>query len=88
MTAELIAQGCQHAGGIIFLVAAGEAHLQRQGNDRGGDVQVNGFKDCPAAFTRVCDPGFDVFQFGVFVEGVGGKVEQPRADDAAVLPDV
>ena len=77
MSAELIAQGCQHAGGIILLVTTGEAHLQRKGDDRSGDIEIDGFENGPTAFARVCDPGLDVFQFGIFVECVGGEVEQP-----------
>ena len=53
-----------------------------------GHVLVDGRLDRPAAFARIVDPALELFQLGVLLEGVDGQVEQPRAHDAAVLPDL
>lgn len=50
MSAELIAERREHSSGKVFFVTAGKTHLQGKGNDRGGHIEVYGFKDCPAAF--------------------------------------
>ena len=70
-----------------LVLAAAEAGQQRERDDRRGHVEVDGLLDRPAALARVGHPAAHVGEVrAVLGEGVAGQLEQPRADDRAVLP--
>ena len=88
VAAEGSAHDGDHAVGEVVLFAGAEAADERLGDDGRGDVEVDGFGDGPAAFAGVGYPGFEAGEGWVVVERAGGEVEQPGADDGALLPDV
>src|ERR1700712_5181473 len=81
VAAERSAHDGDHAVGKVIFFAGTETTDEGLCDDGGGDVEVDGFGDCPAAFAGVRDEGFEAGESGILVEGGGGEVEQPGADD-------
>ena len=72
---------------VALLLAAAEARQQRERDDRRRHVEVDGLLDRPATLAGVRDPAADVGEVrAVLLEGEPGELQQPRADDRAVLP--
>src|SRR5688572_10425347 len=86
--AELLSQGRGEARGIVLFVARLKAREQARGDHGSGDVLLDGGGDGPAAFAGVFDERLDRLERAVFLEHALGQLEQPRADDAAAVPDV
>jgi len=84
---EGIALDRDHAVGEVVVFAGTDAADQGLGDDRRGDVEIDGFEDGPAAFAGVGYVGFETFEGGILFKGVGGEVEEPGTDDRANLPD-
>src|SRR4051812_17837481 len=81
--------GAPPAGPAAPPGARAEARLQRKRDDRGGDVAVDRLLDGPAALAGVGDPALQLREvLAVLLERVRGELEQPRADDGAVVPQV
>src|SRR3569833_3042475 len=88
MTAEFIAQRRDDLRAERFRLTRAEARLQRQRDHRGWYVEVDRFLHRPATLTGVRDPAFDVAKLRVLLERTRGKLVQPGADNAPVLPDL
>ena len=88
MAAELVAHDGQHAVGKVIFFARADAAHQRLGDDRRGDIEVDGFDHRPAAFAGVLDKSLKALERGILGQRIGGQVEQPTADHAAVAPDL
>ena len=74
---------------VRVVLAGAEAGQQRQGDDRRRDVVVDGFLDGPAALAGVRDVALEVLEvLAVGLERPAGQLEQPRADDGALHPQL
>src|SRR3954463_3664404 len=78
VSAELVSQACDEAGGEVDAVAAFEAGEEGGGDDGDGGVGLHGRVDRPAAFAAVFDVGLDGPQVVLRLEQVLGQLEQPR----------
>ena len=88
VAAELVAQGGDDARREPAVVARLEAGEQRRGDDRRGHGPVDRLLDRPAPFARVLDVALDPLELVGFAERQLGEVEQPRAHDRAVAPQL
>src|SRR6478752_9471463 len=89
VAAELVAERGEHLGAVRIVLARPEAGQQRERDDRRRDVVVDRLLDSPAALPGIGDEPLDVLEVGaVRLERTGGQLEQPRADDRALHPQV
>ena len=87
VAAELVAQGRLHLRAERRRLARGEAPHQRERDDRQRHVLVERLLHRPAALAGVLDVAADRLQPRVALERALGELEQPGADDGAVLPE-
>ena len=85
--AELVAERGVHLRGERLVLARGEAGEERERDRRRGHGLVDRLEDRPAAFARVLDVAADLLQVLVLLEREHEQVEEPAADDGAVLPE-
>src|SRR6476620_6349357 len=89
VAAELVAERGEHLGAVRIVLARPEAGQQRERDDRRRDVVVDRLLDGPAALPGIGDEPLDVLEVGaVRLERTCGQLEQPRADDRALHPQV
>src|SRR4051812_37296808 len=87
VAAELVPQGGEDLGPVGVGLARAEPRQQRERDDRGGDVVVDGVLDGPTALAGVLDIALDVFEIlAVGLERATGELEEPRANDGALHP--
>src|ERR1700682_4084550 len=84
---KFVSQGCLDLGAEGLLLAGGDALQERQGDDRGWHVLVDGRLHRPAALAAVLDVAADAGETGIFLQSVVQELEQPRAHHAAGAPD-
>src|SRR6188508_3054389 len=88
VAAELTPHRGKKPVGEIVVVARAEAREQRRREHGHGHARVDGGVDRPAALAGVRDLAEKAFEAGVARERSAREVEQPRADDAAVAPQL
>src|SRR4026207_1100156 len=87
VAAELVAQRREGLRPVRVVLARAEAGEQRQGDDRGRDVVVDGVLDGPAALARVGDPALDVLEVPAVRVGCATRpLGQPRPGGRALGP--
>src|SRR5690349_2585731 len=85
--AELLAQGGGDLGAERLVLAAGEPREERQRDDRRRHIEVDGLAHRPASLAGVRDPAPDISEvLAMLLERQPRELQQPRADDRAVLP--
>src|SRR5580698_2884518 len=85
--AELIPEGREDLRAVRLDLPRTEPGLQRERDDGGRHVLVDGRLDGPPALARVLDPALDGMEIGIVLERGLEQLEQPGADDRAVPPD-
>src|SRR5262249_26386325 len=86
VAAELVAHSGEELARVGPAQTAVEAVIEREGDDRRGDVEVDGLVDRPASFARVLHEALNAGELGVLLECLRGQIEEPGADDGAVAP--
>src|SRR5688500_18305742 len=86
MATELVAKrGQQPVREGVFSPRA-EARVQRGRDDRRRHRLLDGVLDRPPALAGIVDVGLELREGGIRSQRVGGQLEQPRAHDAALVP--
>src|SRR4029079_12314658 len=87
MAAELLAQGGVHLRRERLVLAGREPREQRQRDRRRRDTLVDRVEQRPATLARGLALDADLLQARVLLEREHEQVEQPAANDRAVLPE-
>src|SRR5215211_6737393 len=87
MPTELAAQGGYDLHGERVFLAGGEAGEEGACYGVRRYVLFYGFEHCPASFARVLDVAANAVEVGILLEGALGELEEPAADDAALVPE-
>src|SRR5438132_5576544 len=87
--AELVTERRCDLHRVAVGLPRGEAREQRVGEGRHRDVVGDRLEDGPPSFARIRDVTLDVLEVAAFgLEGALGELEEPRPDDAALVPDL
>src|SRR5580704_17684550 len=73
---ELIPQGSENLRAVRLVLARSEPRLERQRDDRRGDILIDGGLHGPPAFARVGDPALDRLQIAVVLQCALEKLEE------------
>src|ERR1700731_3080425 len=87
VAAKLKTHGRHQLVGEIGLATRSEAFVKRGGQYMRGYAFIDGGIDGPASFAGVRGRAPKVGNSGVLIGRAAGRVEQPRADDAAAPPE-
>src|SRR5512145_624111 len=88
MPAELIAQCRQHLRSERLLLTRDKALHERERDHRRGHIGIDRRLYSPAALARVLNVALNFSQIRGLTESVLGQLQQPRANDAALIPDM
>src|SRR2546429_394906 len=88
VAAELIAHRRQQLVGKRIVIARAQSLEQRQRNDGRGDAELDGIGNGPTSLARIGYIGSNAGQRRILFQRVRRKIQQPRAHDAAVAPDL
>src|SRR5438105_10945637 len=88
MAAELVAERGKQPFGERVRIARPESREDRCGQHGHRDGTLERLDQRPTPFARIFDIRFEIRELGVFRERTGGKLQQPRSDDAAVIPEI
>src|SRR6056297_1782226 len=88
VTAELVAHRREELVPVLGLAAGGEPIVEGGTQHGGGDAFLDGGLERPATLAGVGDPATEVGEVVIFVEGLGGEVEQPGPDHGTAPPDL
>src|SRR5436190_21648277 len=85
--AELVAQCGVYLGSERLVLTRREAGEQRERDRRGRHALVDRLEDRPTALARVFNVAADLLKPGVVGQRALEQIEQPAADDRAMLPE-
>src|SRR3990170_2710465 len=85
MAPERLAEGGEQPVGERVLAPRAEAREERRGDRGRGDRLLDGVLDRPPALAGVLHPGLEPGERRVGAERVGGQLEEPGADHAALV---